>query len=71
MKLCNKCQYTFDIKYFGLCKKNKEGRKHMCKICVKEYNTKYNEKYLAQEPRSNPIESRGCMINSADLIYYM
>jgi hypothetical protein len=44
MKRCCCCKKEKDLKYFGLLKSSKDGYRHDCKECRKEYSSKNKEK---------------------------
>jgi len=44
MKVCNKCLIKKEISEFSKDSHNKDGHKHICKKCVKEYRIKNKEK---------------------------
>ena len=44
MKVCSKCLIEKEISEFRKDLQNKDGHKHICKECIKEYNIKNKEK---------------------------
>ena len=73
MKVCSKCKIEKEISEFFKELQNKDGHKHICKICSKEYCKEYNiknrKKIQSQkkEYRINNIEK----LLSHDKVYYI
>ena len=49
MKVCNKCFIEKEISEFNKDLQNKDGHKHICKKCVKEYRINNTEKLLSYQ----------------------
>ena len=41
MKTCHSCQESKSLSDFNNCKRNKDGKHHLCKTCKREYDKNY------------------------------
>ena len=68
MKICNKCNQEKELIQFSKDSKLKDGLKHRCKQCIKEYDIKYN-KNNAIKIQQHYIENKE-LINIQSKHYY-